>query len=85
MTQYVLTASSWIQDAITGFNALMKQRAIRKENRAAFKRTVNELSKLTDFELNDLGICRGDIRNIARGDITLRRGIETNENLRGSV
>ena len=85
MAHYVLEASSWIQDAITGFNALMKQRAIRKEKRAAFKRTVNELSRLTDFELNDLGICRGDIYNIARGDNTLRRGAETNKNLGGWV
>jgi uncharacterized protein YjiS (DUF1127 family) len=85
MAHYVLTASSWIQDAIEGFSDMrraMKQRAQRK---ASYKRTLNELSKLTEFELNDIGICRGDIKNIARGDKTLRRGIETNENLRGSV
>ena len=60
----------------------MKQRA---ERRASYKQTYKELSKLTDFELNDIGICRGDIRNIARGDRTIIRGIEVNENLRGSV
>ena len=58
---------------------------LRAEKKAAYNRTYKELSKLTEFELNDIGICRGDIKNIARGDKTLRRGIETNENLRGSV
>jgi uncharacterized protein YjiS (DUF1127 family) len=85
MTQAILTASSWIQDAIHGFADLMRARAIRKEKRASYKRTVKELRQLTDFELNDIGICRGDIHNVARGDRTIVRGIEVNENLRGSV
>ena len=85
MTHYVLTASSWIQDAILGFSDLRRSMKLRAERRAAYKRTFNELSKLNDFELNDIGICRGDIRNIARGDKTIRRGVEVNENLKGSV
>ncbi len=85
MAHYVLEASNWIQDAIEGFSDLRRSMKLRAERKASYKRTINELSKLTEFELNDIGICRGDIRNIARGDITLRRGIETNENLRGSV
>jgi uncharacterized protein YjiS (DUF1127 family) len=60
----------------------MKLRAKRK---ASYKQTYKELSKLNDHELNDIGICRGDISNIARGDRTIMRGIEVNENLRGSV
>jgi uncharacterized protein YjiS (DUF1127 family) len=58
---------------------------LRAERKASYKKTYKELSRLTDFELNDIGICRGDIRNIARGDRTIVRGIEVNENLRGSV
>jgi uncharacterized protein YjiS (DUF1127 family) len=58
---------------------------LRAERKASYKRTLKELSRLTDFELNDIGICRGDIKNIARGDRTIVRGIEVNENLRGSV
>ena len=85
MTHYVLTASSWIQDAIEGFNDLRRSMRLRAERRAAYNRTYKELSKLTDFELNDIGICRGDIKNIARGDKTIIRGIEVNENLKGSV
>jgi uncharacterized protein YjiS (DUF1127 family) len=85
MTHYVLTASSWIQDAIEGFNDLRRSMRLRAERKAAYNRTYKELSKLTDFELNDIGICRGDIKNIARGDRTIVRGIEVNENLKGSV
>ena len=85
MTHYVIEASSWIQDAIEGFRDLRRSMKLRAERRASYKQTYKELSRLTDFELNDIGICRGDIRNIARGDRTIKRGIEVNENLRGSV
>ena len=85
MAHYVIEASSWIQDAVEGFRDLRRSMKIRAERKASYKRTYKELSRLTDFELNDIGICRGDIRNIARGDRTIVRGIEVNENLRGSV
>ena len=85
MAHYVIEASSWIQDAVEGFRDLRRSMKIRAERKAAYKRTYKELSRLTDFELNDIGICRGDIKNIARGDRTIVRGIEVNENLRGSV
>ena len=85
MAHYVIEASSWIQDAIEGFNDLRRSMKQRAERRASYNRTYKELSKLNDYELNDIGICRGDIRNIARGDRTIKRGIEVNENLRGSV
>jgi len=85
MAHYVLTASSWLQDAIEGFSDLRRSMKLRAERKASYKQTYKELSKLTDYELNDIGICRGDIRNIARGDRTIKRGIEVNENLRGSI
>ena len=85
MTHYVIEASNWIQDAIEGYKDLRRSMKLRAEKKAAYNRTVKELSRLNDFELSDIGICRGDIRNIARGDRTIVRGIEVNENLRGSV
>jgi uncharacterized protein YjiS (DUF1127 family) len=85
MAHYVIEASSWIQDAIEGYRDLRRSMKQRAERRASYKQTYKELSKLNDYELNDIGICRGDIRNIARGDRTIKRGIEVNENLRGSV
>ena len=85
MAHYVLTASSWLQDAIEGFSDLRKSMKLRAERKASYKQTYKELSKLNDYELNDIGICRGDIKNIARGDRTIVRGIEVNENLKGSI
>ena len=85
MAHYVLTASSWLQDAIEGFSDLRRSMKQRAERRASYKQTYKELSKLNDYELNDIGICRGDIHSIASGDRTIKRGIEVNENLRGSI
>ncbi|MEN8709889.1 MAG: DUF1127 domain-containing protein [Paracoccaceae bacterium] len=39
--------------------------AEKAQRRAAYKKTVNELSALTDRELNDLGIARTEIAAIA--------------------
>jgi len=35
------------------------------KRRSNYKSTYNELYRLSDRELSDLGLCRGDIRNIA--------------------
>ena len=35
------------------------------QHRAAVRATINELSKLTNAELNDIGISRGEIYHIA--------------------
>ncbi len=54
----------------------------------AIKSTENELRKLTDKELNDIGISRGDIYAIARQDADLKRSsvdAPFNSNLRGFV
>lgn len=34
-----------------------------------YRETVSELNRLSNRELNDLGIARGDIRNVARKSI----------------
>ena len=54
----------------------------------AIKQTENELRKLTDKELNDIGISRGDIYSIARQDADLKRSeliAPFNPNLKGFV
>lgn len=38
------------------------------------KKAYRELHALTDRELNDMGICRGDIKNIAMGENVPRDG-----------
>jgi uncharacterized protein YjiS (DUF1127 family) len=54
----------------------------------AVKETENELRKLTDAELNDIGISRGDIYSIARQDIDMKKShliAPFNPNMRGFV
>jgi uncharacterized protein YjiS (DUF1127 family) len=54
----------------------------------AIRQTENELRKLNDKELNDIGISRGDIYAIARQDADLKRtnvDAPFNPNLRGFV
>lgn len=53
----------------------------------AFTATVKELRALTDKELNDIGINRGDIYSIARMDIDMKKSedVYANPNLRGFV
>ena len=46
------------------------------------------LWRMSDRELNDIGIARGDIYSIARGDVTMKRTVieaENNSNLKGWV
>lgn len=87
MTQTILTASSWIQEAIYGFADLMKSWKINRARKAMIKKTRRELSQLSDHDLRDLGIGRSDITSIANGTFHDKRitKVETNENLKGWV
>jgi uncharacterized protein YjiS (DUF1127 family) len=54
----------------------------------AIRQTENELRKLTDAELNDIGISRGDIYSIARQDMDMKQShliSPFNPNLKGFV
>ena len=54
----------------------------------AVRQTENELRKLTDKELNDIGIARGDIYSIARLDTDMKKShliSPFNPNLKGFV
>ena len=37
------------------------------------QKAIKELSSLSDYELNDMGISRGDIYSVVRGDKDMRR------------
>ena len=50
-------------------------------NYGKYRQSLNELSKLTDRELNDIGIGRGDIHRVAKGDTSYK----INDNLKGWV
>ena len=86
MTSLIMTAdkiglhglADWFKRQVTAYNEWKATRS-----------TINELNKLTDRELNDIGIARGDIYAIARGDETLERvrrdNLKENANLKGWV
>jgi len=71
---------------------------VRMQARKAARSTIKELSALTNHELNDIGIARGEIRHLANqyAEDILREnlkslpspawpGLEVNPNLKGSV
>ena len=49
------------------------------------RQTIKELSALSDYELNDIGIARGEIYSIAHDFRHLNDAAEANVNLRGWV
>jgi uncharacterized protein YjiS (DUF1127 family) len=56
--------------------------------RKEIRTTINALSALTDRELNDMGIARGDIWSVAHGDPNFKRSgldADANSNLKGWV
>ena len=77
MTQHILTLSNYLTspiDSLKGFFKAIEKtqmaRAIvhvRKEmmKHKAYRETYNELSKLSNKELADIGIARGEIHSIA--------------------
>ena len=86
MTQTILVASNWIQEAVIGFADLMKTWKRNRARKAMIARTYKELSQLTNHELRDLGIGRSDITSIANGTFHDRRmKAKTNANLKGWV
>ena len=86
MTTLIATADTI---GLTGVAAWLKELNAKRIERAAIKRTIKQLSALSDRELWDIGISRGDIYGVARGDETLERvrknNLKTNSNLEGWV
>ena len=63
MTHYVLTAANWLD--FSGLTNWLRNINNRYNQHKAFKETVQELSKLSDSELRDIGLSRCDIYSIA--------------------
>ena len=62
---------TWLDEKVEEFKRTSKIRS-----------TITELNKLTDKELRDIGICRGEIYDIAHG---AHPRANTNKNLNGWV
>ena len=83
------TPNNYSMNPLSGFFKKLIQ-AI--QHRRMVRTTQIELSRLSDYELNDLGISRGEIYSIACGDKTrwdshqIGRGVDNhNGNLKGWV
>ena len=60
---------------------LLKNFLQKIRNYGKYRQSLKELNQLTDRELNDIGIGRGDIHRVAKGDISY----QVNHNLKGWV
>ena len=88
MTQAILAAHSYSTRAIELLLNLFRAYMAYRARQAQIKQTVYELSRLTDHELNDIGVARGDILSVARGDADMKQKAsyaETNDNMKGWV
>jgi len=83
---HIQTVSNYLQSPIEGLFDLFKSFMKMREENAKIRATIKELNKLSDRELNDIGIARGDIYSVAHDDPSLRRSAaNTNSNLKGWV
>jgi uncharacterized protein YjiS (DUF1127 family) len=84
MTTLIATANTF---GFTGVAAWLKELNAKRIQRAQINRTMKQLTALSDRELWDIGISRGDIYGVARGDDTLERvrRANINDNLKGWV
>lgn len=83
MTQYVLSVTEWLN--FSGILDFFRDLKRSYEHNKKVRQTIKELSKLTDRELNDIGISRGDIWAVANDDRDYKRVTQSNENLKGWV
>lgn len=73
MTHVVLVAHSYSTKAIELLIDSLGRIKDNYKERRAIKRTEDELYALTEKELLDIGICRGDIYSIARSKKVISR------------
>ena len=85
MTQHILAINNYLRSPIEGLLQFLKNWNRGYQQRKAIKRTINELHQLTDAELNDIGIGRGDINAVAHGDPNHKKSAQVNHNLQGWV
>lgn len=84
MTALAITADKFGLPSLAGW---FKRLSEKLEHSRQVRSTIKELNRLTDRELNDIGLARGDIWSVANHDTTLERvrRTEENANLKGWV
>ena len=81
MTSIIMAADTF---GMKGFAAWLKELNEKRIQRKEIKNTIRQLSALSDRELWDMGITRGDIYTVAHGTADLR-AVRENANLKGWV
>jgi uncharacterized protein YjiS (DUF1127 family) len=76
-----MTGGNFSLKSIAQFFVNLNEKRIQRKE---IKRTIKELSALSDRELNDMGLTRGDIYSVAHGTADLK-AVRENANLRGWV
>ena len=84
MTQAILVAHSYSTKAIELIIDTLKSLYNNRIDRKAIRDTEKALGKLSDYDLADIGLCRGDIYDVARKKETIAN-CKVNNNLRGWV
>lgn len=84
MTHAILTAHGALTQAMEGFVDLIKSLNEKRIQNKAIRETEKALSNLSNKELNDIGISRGDIYYIARKAESIEI-VKANKNLQGWV
>ena len=83
MTTLITTANTF---GLTGLASWFKKLDAKLTHQSKVRSTIKELSKLSDAELRDIGITRGDIYSIANESyLDNHDKIEYNRNLKGWI
>jgi len=84
MTSITMTAgTTGLLARVAKFFVDLNEKRIKQK---LINQTIKELSRLSDRELNDMGLARGDIWAVAHGDESYKtRGVYANKNLGGWV
>jgi len=84
MTALAMRTATWV--GLPGVANWFKNLNQTLQQRRLARQTYNELSRLSDRDLQDLGIGRSDIRSISNGIFYSDRDkVEANQNLKGWV
>ena len=78
MSQLVLTTAEFFH--LNWISSFVYRVIVNLDRRSKINDTIKELSKLSNRELNDIGISRGEIRHIAEESFP-----PVNKNLKGWV
>lgn len=85
MTQLTMTVAHYIQYPISEILSTISELPEKLRKRAEAKQAIKDLSALSDHQLRDMGLCRGDIHSVVYGHSDMSRTYEANNNLKGFV